>query len=114
MTAAAFDPRIFIDAYSAPPVPGLYHINIAGAFAAGTLQDITNAVNTTGKTTGKKVWDSTNRRVMVAQGPAAGDNWTAANGSGSITPVIPTADIRITEASDTRITESGDTRILES
>jgi hypothetical protein len=113
MTAATYNPRLYIDGYSAPPTPGLYHVNVQGAYTASSLEDIGNAINTTGKTTGKKVWDSTNRRVMVAEGPAAGDDWTAANGSGSITPIIPTDDIRITEASDTRITEAGDTRILE-
>lgn len=111
MTAATYDPRIFIDGYSAPPTPGLYHINVSGAYDRYDLENIADAVNTTGKTTGKKVWDSTNLRVMVAEGSAAADNWVAANGSGTITPSIL---VRITEASDTRITESGDTRILES
>jgi hypothetical protein len=111
MTAATYNPRLYIDGYSAPPTPGLYHVNVVGSYDQIDFQDITNAVNTTGKTTGKKVLDSTNNRVMVAEGPEAGDDWTAANGSGSITPSIL---VRITEASDIRITESGDTRILES
>jgi hypothetical protein len=111
MTAATYNPQLYIDGYSAPPTPGLYHANVVGVYEPLDLEDINNAINTTGKTTGKKVWDSTNLRVMVAQGPDADDAWTAANGSGTITPSIL---VRITESSDTRITESGDTRILES
>ena len=111
MTAATYNPLLYIDGYSAPPTPGLYHVNVAGPYDSLDLEDINNAVNTTGKTTGKAVWDSTNLRVMVAQGSAAADAWVAANGSGTITPSIL---VRITEASDTRITEAGDTRILES
>jgi hypothetical protein len=114
MTATTYNPLLYIDGYSAPPTPGLYHVNVQGVYTQAQLEDATGAVNQTGKTTGKKVWDSTNKRVMVAQGSLPASLWTAANGSGSITPIIPADDVRITEASDTRITEAGDTRILES
>jgi hypothetical protein len=81
-----YSPRLYIDGYSAPANPGLYHINVAGTYADSAIEDAANAVNTTGKTTGKKIWDSTNLRVMVAQGPLATDEWAAANGSASIFP----------------------------
>lgn len=81
-----YDPKLFIDGYTAPANPGLYHINIAATYTAAQIGDITHAVNTTGKTAGKKIWDSTNSRVLEASGATAASAWTAPNGSTSITP----------------------------
>lgn len=86
MTAAIYNPKLFIDGYSAPTTPNFYSVNISGSSTATELGDIANAINTTGKTTGKLRWDSTNERVMQASGSAAGDDWDALNGSVSITP----------------------------
>lgn len=81
-----YDPKLFIDGYSAPANPGLYHINVSGTYTAAQIGDIGNAVNTTGKTLGKKIWNSTNDRVLEASGTTAASPWTAPNGSTSITP----------------------------
>lgn len=114
MTAATFDPRIFVDGYSAPPTPGLYHINIAGAYLANSLEDIDHVSNVIGKTAGRLVWDRTNNRVMRAADSTPGAIWTALNGSGTITPAAGIANPRVTEGGvDFRITEDGNTRTTE-
>lgn len=82
----AYAPQLYISGYSAPPVAGLYHVNIQGDATAAELGDGMDAINTIGKTAGKLVWDSTNNRVMRAAGSAVTSPWEAANGSGSITP----------------------------
>ena len=87
MTAATYNPLLYVDGYLAPPTPGLYHINVSEAYTAAQIGAVGNAVNTTGKTTGKKVWDSTNKRVMQASGISPSSPWTAPNGSSSINPV---------------------------
>ena len=84
---ATFAPLYYIDAYTTPAVTGGYHVALGGKYTAAQIGAIGNAVNTTGKTAGKKIWDSTNKRVMIASGTSAGSAWTAYNGSSSITPV---------------------------
>lgn len=91
--SVAYDPRLFIPGYSAPPTPGLYHINIGGSATAAQLGNSSSAINTTGKAVGVKVWDSTNNRVMIAQGALPGEIWSAADGSGDIDPFVPFASI---------------------
>ena len=54
---------------------------------AAAIIAIGNAINTTNKYTGKKVWDSTNNRMMRASGTTAGSVWWVVDGSVSITPV---------------------------
>lgn len=59
---------------------------IFASFTAANIASIAHAVNTTAKFTGKTVRDSTNKRLMVADGAAAADTWTVADGSASVTP----------------------------
>jgi hypothetical protein len=54
--------------------------------SAVDIAAIANAVNTTGKTAGKVVYDTTNNRLMVANGSAAADPWYVADGSAFVTP----------------------------
>jgi hypothetical protein len=54
--------------------------------AAADIAAIANAINTTGKAAGKVVYDTTNKRLMVADGAAAADPWYVADGSTSVTP----------------------------
>jgi len=56
-------------------------------YAATAIAAVGNAVNISNKVAGKAVWDSTNHRIMVANGPAAADLWYVADGSASVTPV---------------------------
>lgn len=86
MTAVSYDPKLFIDGYTTPAVDGGYHVNIVAIYTAAQIGDISNAVNTSGKADGVKIWDLTNSRVMEAAGSSAGDDWDAPNGSSSITP----------------------------
>lgn len=50
------------------------------------LANASHAVNTTGKDAGEYIWDSTNKRLLRADGPGATDPWYAVDGSGSVTP----------------------------
>lgn len=45
-----------------------------------------DAINTTDKVQGKVVYDTTNNRLMVADGSAAADPWYVVDGSASVTP----------------------------
>jgi hypothetical protein len=44
----------------------------------------TNAINTTGKTAGRTVYDTTNNRMMISSGSAATSPWYVADGSVSV------------------------------
>ena len=54
--------------------------------SAANIAAIANAVNTTGKVAGKVVYDTTNNRLMVANGSAAANPWYIADGSAFVTP----------------------------
>jgi hypothetical protein len=54
--------------------------------SAANIAAIANAINTTGKVAGKIVYDTTNFRLMVANGSAAADRWYVADGSAFVTP----------------------------
>lgn len=54
--------------------------------AAADIAAVGNAINTTGKVSGKVVYDTTNHRLMVADGSAAVDPWYVADGSAFVTP----------------------------
>lgn len=54
--------------------------------AAASIAAIANAINTTGKYTGKQVWDTTNNRMMYALGSAAASGWRVVDGSTTVTP----------------------------
>lgn len=56
------------------------------ADTAANIADAAAAINTTGKTLYKQVWDTTNNRLMVAVGTGATDLWWVADGSASVTP----------------------------
>lgn len=57
-----------------------------GTASAADIASIGNAINTTNKIAGKTVWDTTNNRLMRANGPLAGDVWYVIDGSTSVTP----------------------------
>jgi hypothetical protein len=54
--------------------------------AAADIADIANVINTANKVQGKVVYDTTNNRLMVADGSDAVDNWYVVDGSASVTP----------------------------
>lgn len=56
-------------------------------FTAANIASAANAINTTNKRQGKTVYDSTNHRLMVADGSATTSLWYVADGSASVTPV---------------------------
>jgi hypothetical protein len=56
------------------------------SIAAADIADIANTINTTNKAQGKVVYDTTNNRLMVADGSDAVDNWYVVDGSASVTP----------------------------
>jgi hypothetical protein len=56
------------------------------SIAAASIAAAANAINTTGKVTGKVVYDTTNNRLMVSSGSAAASPWYIADGSGSVVP----------------------------
>lgn len=53
---------------------------------AANIADVGNAINTSQKFIGKKVYDSTNYRVMVATDSAAAGVWSNYDGSTQVTP----------------------------
>jgi hypothetical protein len=55
-------------------------------FSAAQIADISNAINVTGKASGKIVWDTTNAKIKVATGSAAADTWVDADGTNAVTP----------------------------
>lgn len=59
---------------------------VVQSIAAADIAAIANAINTTNKVQGKVVYDTTNNRLMVANGAAAADPWYVADGSASVTP----------------------------
>lgn len=56
------------------------------SLAAASIAAVGNAINTSGKVTGKVVYDTTNNRLMVSSGSAAASPWYIADGSGSVVP----------------------------
>jgi hypothetical protein len=56
------------------------------SIAAADIAAVANAINTANKVAGKVVYDTTNKRLMVADGAAAADPWYVADGSTSVTP----------------------------
>jgi len=54
--------------------------------AAADIADIADTINTVDKVQGKVVYDTTNNRLMVADGSDAVDNWYVVDGSASVTP----------------------------
>jgi len=57
------------------------------ADTAANLADIANAINTTGKYTGKMVVDLATGLIFTATGATAGDVWRASDGTTVATPV---------------------------
>jgi len=53
---------------------------------SANIASITSAVNTVGKYAGLFIWDTTNHRLMRAEGSAAVDKWYVVDGSTSVTP----------------------------
>lgn len=51
------------------------------------LADIADTINTSNKYEGKMVWDSTNNRMVRANGALAADVWHVIDGSATVTPV---------------------------
>lgn len=69
---------------------GRRYLRIGGkafdSFTAANIAAIGHAVNTSGKRRGRAVYDSTNRRLMIADGSAANAPWYTASGTPSVTP----------------------------
>ena len=55
--------------------------------AVASLQDIANAINTTGKYTGKMVVDQATGLIFTATGATAGSVWKGSDGTTTATPV---------------------------
>jgi hypothetical protein len=53
---------------------------------AVNIASITATINTANKFTGKRVWDTTNNRLMRASGATAASVWWCVDGSASVTP----------------------------
>ena len=53
---------------------------------ATNISSITSTINTVGKYAGLFIWDTTNHRLMRAEGSAAADTWYVVDGSVSVTP----------------------------
>jgi len=53
---------------------------------ATNISNITSTINTVGKYAGLFIWDTTNHRLMRAEGSAAVDKWYVVDGSASVTP----------------------------
>ena len=51
------------------------------------LEAVANAINTTGKYTGKMVWNTTTGLPLWADGPAAADTWSLATGVATHSPI---------------------------
>lgn len=64
MSGRVYSPRAYI---------GLYD----GAYERATIEDATDAVNTTGKTLGKRIFDLESGRIVYATGTGATDPWSS-------------------------------------
>lgn len=53
---------------------------------SANIASATSTVNTVGKYAGLFIWDTTNHRLMRAEGSAAVDKWYVVDGSTSVTP----------------------------
>lgn len=53
---------------------------------AGEIGDSTNAINTSGKASGRVVWETTNSKIKVAVGSGVNDDWVDADGTNPVTP----------------------------
>jgi hypothetical protein len=53
---------------------------------ATNIANATSTINTVGKYAGLFIWDTTNHRLMRAEGSAAVDKWYVVDGSTSVTP----------------------------
>lgn len=53
---------------------------------AANIASSAHSINTSGKIVGKAVWDSTNGRIMVANGSSPTSTWRVCDGSASVTP----------------------------
>lgn len=62
-------------------------LQAAPGATAANLADITNAINTTNKFTGKLVRDTTNKEFLIATDGTAGGVWINYSGGSDITPV---------------------------
>ena len=56
------------------------------SYTAAQIADKTATVNTVNKYDGLYVWDTTNHRLMRANGALATDAWWIIDGSASVTP----------------------------
>lgn len=55
-------------------------------FTATQIADASGVANTAEKQRGRRVYDTTNNRIMVASGSSATASWYVADGSASVTP----------------------------
>lgn len=59
---------------------------IIPSFTAANIASAAHAVNTTGKRAGRLVYDTTNTRIMVANGALATSTWSVVDNSATVTP----------------------------
>jgi len=52
------------------------------------LLDINNSVNTANKAEGVALYDTTNKRLMIASGSGAGDSWFDTMGTNEVAPQV--------------------------
>ncbi len=65
---------------------GAFIIDGIARAAAASIADKTNAINTVNKYLGKKVYDTSNNRIMYAVGSVNTDAWFRADGLTSVVP----------------------------
>jgi hypothetical protein len=65
---------------------GSWNIDGMGMATSTQIGTATNGINTYAKYVGRRVYDTSNKRIMVAQGSNATDQWEVADGSAAVTP----------------------------
>jgi hypothetical protein len=65
----------------------VFQIDGVSRTTQAALQSIAHEINTVGKYAGKRAWDTTNTRLMIAEGSTAGSVWRVVDNSATFTPV---------------------------
>src|SRR5690606_5254907 len=65
---------------------GIWNVEGNAIVTATNIADATHAVNTDGKLQGKRAFDTSNSRLMIALGASSTSAWSIADGSTSVTP----------------------------
>lgn len=74
--------------FAISPTPDLgFEFFAPSTTTSAALEAVGNAINTTGKYTGKLVWNTTTGLPLWADGPAAADTWSLATGVATHSPI---------------------------